>query len=98
MTDKIQMDYSDMVDMANVFKKSATELEELKKNMKKIADEMDGGVLVGQTGQAFSGGIREALIPALDRLIAKMRELNNDVIQTKEDMRKADASVEPKFK
>jgi len=70
MTDKIMMDYSDMVDMANLFKKSAVELEELKKQMKKVAEEMDGGALVGQAGQTFSNGIREALIPALDRLIA----------------------------
>lgn len=77
--DIIKMDYAAMEEMSKVFKQTADELDDLKKNMQKIADELDGGALIGGAGSAFSGGIREALCPSIERLSAKMSELSGDI-------------------
>jgi WXG100 family type VII secretion target len=98
MSDIIKMDYAAMEEMANIFKKAAGELDDLKKNMQKIADEMDGGALVGSAGQAFSNGIREALCPAIERLSQKMGELQGDIWGALVDLRDEDHEAASRFK
>ncbi len=98
MPEIIKMDYAAMEEMANVFKQTADDLEDLKKNMLKIASELDGGALVGAAGQAFSNGIREALCPAIERLGAKMGELNGDIYGAMVDLRDEDHEAQSRFK
>lgn len=98
MGDIIKMDYAAMEEMAAIFKQTAEGLEDLKKNMTKLAGEMDGGALVGAAGQAFSGGIREVLCPAIERLCSKMGELNGDIWGALVDLRDADHEVPTRFR
>lgn len=98
MSEIIKMDYAAMEDMSNVFKKTANELDDLKKMMQKLADEMDGGALIGSAGQAFSGGIREALCPAIERLSSKMSELQGDIWGALTDLRDEDHEAQSRFK
>jgi uncharacterized protein YukE len=98
MGDIIKMDYAAMEEMASIFKQAANDLEDLKKNMTRIASDMDGGALIGQAGQTFSSGIREALCPAIDRLAAKMGELNGDIWGALVDLRDEDHEVTTRFR
>jgi len=99
MTDDIiKMNYAEMEEMSNIFKKAGQDLEDLKKNMQKLADVIDGGGLIGDAGTAFSSGIRQELCTAIDKLSAKMKELSTDIWGAKEFIEHGDQEAQSRFK
>lgn len=97
MADVIKMNYPAMQDMAKHCKMVAERLQETVKLAQSTASRMEGGVLVGETGNAFSAGLREGLVPAINRLSQKFEELAADLTAAMGDMKEHDNDAGGKF-
>lgn len=97
MADLIQMDYDAVMQMAQIAKATAEELEELASQLNGIVDELDGGVLLGRGGRTIADGLRERLAPAVQRLSAKFSEINGDLIGALSDLRDSDSEAGGRF-
>lgn len=93
MTDKIQMDYEAVQQMAEIAKNTADELEELASSLKAITDQLDGGVMIGRAGRAMVDGIGERLVPSVNRLSQKFGEISLDLLGALTDIRDSDSSA-----
>jgi len=98
MPDKIKMEYPLMEAMAKTFGEGMQQLQQTSKAMAKIADDMEGGVLKGDGGSAFSDAIKSKLCPAINKLDAKFRELQGDITKAMNDMKSADKESKAQFK
>jgi WXG100 family type VII secretion target len=98
MGETIKMHYPSMEEMAQVFRKANQDMTEIKQRMSKIAGDLEGGVLIGDAGSAFSSGIRQSLLPALEKLCAKLKELDGDITGAVADMRDGDSTAQSRFK
>jgi WXG100 family type VII secretion target len=74
-----KMNYDAMEEMAAVFRASAQQLDETIMVMTGIAANLEGGALLGESGQAFSDAIQQSLNKAVGRMRDKMTELENDI-------------------
>jgi WXG100 family type VII secretion target len=88
--DEIKLDYDLAEAMAKEFRDGAKQLEETMKEMNSIAGTLEEGALLGRGGTAFVESIRGKLVPALNRLTEKFRELEGDVNTAIAAMRRAD--------
>lgn len=88
--DEIKLNYELAEAMAKEFQAGATQLEETLKEMTTIAGSLEDGALLGRGGTAFVESIRGKLLPSLNRLTEKFRELEGDVNTAIAAMRRAD--------
>jgi uncharacterized protein YukE len=79
MPDKSGMNYQTMREMTKEFTAAEKQLGETMSAVKKLAKDMEGGALLGQAGQTFTGAINGPLTKALTKLSEKMKELAGDV-------------------
>lgn len=93
-----QMDFEKMQNMAKQFDNAAKQLEQTKSQMKKVAQSMEDGGLKGQAGVAFSDAIKGKLLPAVDKLHAKMTEMAKDIRKNEQEVRKAVGAAAKHFK
>lgn len=75
----VRMVYESMEKMAKEFDNSASQLEETMNDMKKIAQMMEGGALVGDGGSAFQDAIKSQLLPNIKILMEKLQENGGDI-------------------
>jgi uncharacterized protein YukE len=74
-----KMNYDAMEEMAAIFRASAQQLDETIMVMTGIAANLEGGALLGESGQALSDAIQQSLNKAVSRMRDKMTELENDI-------------------
>ncbi|PJF28708.1 MAG: hypothetical protein CUN52_12095 [Phototrophicales bacterium] len=98
MADFIAMDYEKIMEMSQKCKETAQLLVETMREINQIADQLDGGVLVGRAGQALSNGLRGRLNPSINRLQDKFNEIAQDLIGAMSDMRSSDSKAGGLFK
>jgi uncharacterized protein YukE len=98
MADFIAMDYEKIMEMSQKCKETAQLLVETMREINQIADQLDGGVLVGRAGQALSNGLRSRLNPSINRLQDKFNEIAQDLIGAMSDMRSSDSKAGGLFK
>ena len=94
----VQMDYDMMEDMNNVFKNGAQQLSETRQAMENLAQQMEGGSLLGEGGESFADALRGILGPRLNKLEQKFSELAQDVIGAVRDLRDGDKEAASRFK
>jgi len=94
MSDIIKMEFDLMEDMNKIFLQGVEQLQDTMSAMQSIANELEGGALLGRGGAAFADALRNKLCPAISRLDEKFNELAGDIMAAMQDMKSADASSE----
>lgn len=93
VSEVIKMDYSDMEEMSRTFQQGSAQLKETLKEMRALAEILEGGALLGQGGTAFTNAIQTKLVPAIDRLDEKFEELRGDIVDAVNYMKDADRTA-----
>ncbi len=94
---ELKMVYSLMEDMAATFYQSAQTLENVCTEVNNLANQMEGGSLLGKGGDFFVAAVRSNLTKQINLLRDKMNELNGDIIGAMGDMAMEDGRAEQKF-
>ncbi len=97
MTEEIKLVYQTAEEMIQIFAKGKEQLEKTNHAMQGIAQQLEGGALLGQGGEAFKEAIRGKLCPAITKLTDKFEELMGDVHKAIEYMQEADRTSKSKF-
>jgi len=90
--DEIKLDYAKAQNRAKAFTKGKDELEGIKTAIGKIAEDLDGGAMIGDGGKAYSQAIKEVFLKSLDKFIQKFEEETKDVNDAIKDMQAADSA------
>lgn len=90
MADKIKLNYPAMEEMAQHIKGVQQRLGQTTQLAKSIAQEMQGGALVGDAGEAFVNALNSAFIPSVNKLSQKFAEVADDIKKAIQDMQAAD--------
>lgn len=93
----VQMDFDLVEDMARIFDQGAQELDEIRTVMLQLADQMEGGALIGEAGNAFSEGLRGPMAQALSKLSEKFVELQRDTYGAMISLRDGDTEAASRF-
>ncbi|MCB0175007.1 MAG: WXG100 family type VII secretion target, partial [Anaerolineae bacterium] len=88
--EEIKLDYGKAEAMIQSFNAGKQQLEQTNSQMKKIADQLQSGALLGKGGQAFTEAITGSLVPSIDKLTEKFEELAGDVQAAINYMQQAD--------
>jgi uncharacterized protein YukE len=75
----VKMNYQSMEQMAAAFKNAHSQVESSMTEMKKLAQMMGDGALVGMGGDAFKAAIEQKLLKRMKVLSDKMAELQKDI-------------------
>lgn len=92
-----RMVYEQAEEMIHELNLAAEELQEMITNMQSIAQRMEGGVLLGRGGDAFSVALRQRFCPAIERLSEKLRQQANYVQTEMYDMMEAERENASRF-
>ncbi|HRV91764.1 MAG TPA: WXG100 family type VII secretion target [Anaerolineae bacterium] len=95
--EEIKLDYGKAEAMIQSFNAGKQQLEQTNSQMKKIADQLQSGALLGKGGQAFTEAITGSLVPSIDKLTEKFEELAGDVQAAINYMQQADRRAKSKF-
>ncbi|MCB0210685.1 MAG: WXG100 family type VII secretion target [Anaerolineae bacterium] len=95
--EEIKLDYGMAEAMIQSFKAGHQELQQASGNMKKIADQLESGALLGKGGEAFVDAINGGLVPSINKLAEKFEELAGDVQDAVRFMQQADKRAKSKF-
>ena len=90
MTDKIRLNYPQMEEMAQHLKMVQQRLLQTTRLARSAAQEMQGGAMVGDAGEAFSNALNTAFVPAVTKLSQKFGEVSDDIKKAISDMQAAD--------
>jgi WXG100 family type VII secretion target len=90
MTDKIRLNYPQMEEMAQHLKMVQQRLLQTTRLARSAAQEMQGGALVGDAGEAFANALNTAFVPAVTKLSQKFGEVSDDIKKAISDMQAAD--------
>lgn len=97
MADLIQMNYGMMQEMSQKCKETAQLLSETMRELSQLAEQLDGGVLVGRAGNALSDGIRGRFVPSINRLQDKFNEIAGDLMGAMSDLQSSDSKSSKYF-
>jgi len=73
------INYPMMEEMSRLFREAAKQIEETNGEMQQIANALDEGALVGETGDALADALRRDLNQSLQNLFDKFNELVGDI-------------------
>lgn len=93
----VRIDYPMVEDMSSAFTDASTQLEETIAEMNKIVAALEGGALLGKTGDALAQAIRIDLINSIKALRDKMKELAMDTRNVVAIMRDGDKQARSRF-
>jgi WXG100 family type VII secretion target len=91
MSDIIKLNFPAMQEMAQHCKTVAERLMETVKLAQTIAQQMEQGALIGDTGEAFAGALNTAFCPSVTRLSQKFGEVSEDIKGAIEDIQQTDS-------
>jgi hypothetical protein len=69
-----KMIYPEVEQMIQILGESCSKLQDTISEMDGIASSLEGGVLLGQAGDALAGGIRKQLIGSINRIIEGLED------------------------
>lgn len=95
--EEIKLEYDKAEDMITAFNAGKQQLEQTNSQMKKIADQLQSGALLGKGGEAFNNAITSNLVPSIDKLAEKFDEMAGDVQAAINFMKEADRRSKSKF-
>lgn len=75
----VRMNYDSMEAMAKEFNNTVKQLEDTMNGMKKVAQSMQDGALLGVGGDAFVDAIQSQLLPNINILSEKLTEMEGDI-------------------
>jgi uncharacterized protein YukE len=75
----VRMNYETMESMASMFGANVTMFDQMKKDMQKIVQMLEGGALIGKGGSAFADAIQSQLIPSMEIMRDKLKEMQGDI-------------------
>ncbi|HLC06186.1 MAG TPA: WXG100 family type VII secretion target [Anaerolineales bacterium] len=75
----VKMNYSSMEQMQRAFGAAHKQVDDSMREMKKLAQSMGDGALVGMGGDAFKTAIEQKLMKRMKVLSTKMAELEKDI-------------------
>jgi len=90
MADKIRLNYPQMQEMVRHMKAVEQRLMQTVQLARKAAQEMQGGAMVGDAGEAFANALNTAFVPAVTKLSQKFGEEAEDINQAMRDMQDED--------
>lgn len=93
----IQMSYPDMEEMSKAFKQGAETLTRTRSEMQTVAGQLADGALLGQGGATLTEALQGSLVPAIEKLNAKIEELIGDINVAVKEMQAADQESKSKF-
>lgn len=98
MADQIRVNYEALEDMAQTCIASSKRLQEnTAKMVQKAAQDMQGGTLTGDVGEAFSSALNGPLTASINKLGQKLEEVAKDIRAAISDMKSADSDVVSSF-
>ena len=93
----VRMDYGKMNQMAATYRQTAQDLHDSHEQIKKIAEQLGNGALLGDAGQLFKEAIETVLVGKMVNIEAKLRELGRDIQGAVDKMEKGVSSAESRF-
>jgi WXG100 family type VII secretion target len=96
--DKIKLNYEQAEQMAKTFKEGSQQLQQTMQEMKKLAEMLQEGGLLGRGGTEFVNAIQNNLCPSITKMGNKFVELEGDVKAAIAAMRQADAESTQQFR
>lgn len=97
MTDKIRIVYEIAEAMAQTFQQSQQQVQDTMSAIQSMANQVEGGALLGLGGDALVDAMRNQLSPSLQKLADKFAELQGDVQAAIQYMQEADQTSASKF-
>lgn len=97
MADKIRLNYPQMQEMVRHMKAVEQRLMQTVQLARKAAQEMQGGAMVGDAGEAFANALNTAFVPAVTKLSQKFGEEAEDINQAMRDMQDEDKKAGSAF-
>ena len=97
MSDKSKLNYPQMQEMAKHLKGVQTRLIQTNRFAKTVANDMQGGAMVGEAGEAFATALTNTFIPAVGKFAEKFREIADDIEKAISDMQSADKNAGAQF-
>lgn len=94
---EIRVNEQELDRMILVLQQSARELDECQRQMKAIAEKMEGGVFLGVGGQAFVNGLNNNMSSSIMSLSEKLREEATYVQNELDQFRAAQQKVSGDF-
>jgi uncharacterized protein YukE len=87
-----------MEEMKSAYGEAASELQDAQEQMKKVADMLENGALLGDAGELFADAIKGTLVKKMKALEDKMRELEQDIKGAVEATRDGVKTAQSRFK
>lgn len=95
--DVIKLNYPAMEEMAQQCKAASERLTSTANLASQISSQMQNGALVGDAGDAFTHALTSALVPAVNKLSEKFKEIDGDIRQAISDMQSQDKAAGSQF-
>lgn len=97
MADKIKLNYPQMEEVAQHMKTVEQRLLQTVAMAHSVAQQMQGGALVGDAGDAFASALNGSFTKSVTKLSQKFGEVANDIKKAISDMKSADQAAGSKF-
>jgi hypothetical protein len=88
----VKMSYEAMADMASAFHEAQNTIVDALSNLNNMVNMLEGGALLGVTGDRLASALRTSGKKALSNALSKMTELEGDINGAMEDMRAGDST------
>jgi uncharacterized protein YukE len=90
MADQQKMVYAVVEEMQSTLNIAAEDLSEVAEAMKRVAQMIGNGALLGMGGDSFVDALNGKFAPAIERLAERLRDEGNYVQREIDDMREAE--------
>lgn len=90
---RIVVDPKKLEEMRRVVQQGAQQLQETRSEVQAIAKALGEGALQGKAGAALGEGLQSKLCPAIERLTAKLQEIDGDILKELEITGRTDKQV-----
>lgn len=93
----VQMNYDTVEEMIKIFQNGAQQLGETMEAMKKVAEQMRSGALLGVGGDDFAEALERILAPRIQKMQSKFTELSGDVKFAMDALKRGDTKAAGRF-
>lgn len=93
----VQMNYDTVEEMIKIFHNGAQQLGETMEAMKKVAEQMRSGALLGVGGDDFAEALERILAPRIQKMQSKFTELAGDVKFAMDALKRGDTKAAGRF-
>jgi len=98
MAEKIRVNYQELEEMAQLVDKAAQHLQDTTAKLaQKASQDMQGGTLTGDIGEAFASALGGPFVASVNKLGQKLDEVAKDIRAAVKDMQSADNDAAGQF-